>query len=752
MKQISRGAALLLAAGAFALARPTAVLAQTKDSTKAPATSPDTATPAVKAAGGISVAVEAGGQDWDRLSHVAPNEQQLGKLLEYRDIKTGLVIPQFLLRYTPKDSVGTYQIEGRNLLQLDQSFWARASQPGLYDAQVRYDGIVHTFSTDARALGTFGNGNLYALPSPRPDSNAWRAAPYLSPIRTIWDPLKMSFALTPTPAWDFKAEYTHIAKAGDRPMGMAFGSSSNNTREILEPIDQTVQDFRVLQSYSKPRFTAAATYDFSMFQNAYNSVSSNNPQQTADTPAAGAAVGRTALAPNNSAQAATVVLAGNFPWRTRVMASGSYSWWRQNEPFIPVTTNSFLINNPLYAVPRTSLDGQAGTSMVNASVNSHPLKDLTLTLRARSFQYRNSTPPFAVANLVISDRSVEAGDTSAAKPFTKTNGDFSAGYRLPANFNVTASYSWEQWLRDTTQRNVHATNEVTPKISLDYMGVDWLTLRASYLNGSRRGSTYVQNLSTENPDFRRFDEADRNRERTNFEVEVTPVDELTFSLTWEIGHDGYPNSTYGVQSDKSIMAGGSVEWTPSKRFMFNLGYSREDYNDLLQQLYRTGSTAATLDNPTWAWTNNNTDHINTTYAGFTAVLDPGKWEAGGTLSMSDATFLIAAYNPVTPTGGTAAQNLSATATNFPAVTQQLHPGSLFLRYIYSADWALTLRYQQESYNQNDYRTQTLTPAIGTTANHINLASYYQNYDVGWWTILISWHPSLLKYGTGRSTL
>ena len=166
MKQISRGAALLLAAGAFALARPTAVLAQTKDSTKAPATSPDTATPAVKAAGGISVAVEAGGQDWDRLSHVAPNEQQLGKLLEYRDIKTGLVIPQFLLRYTPKDSVGTYQIEGRNLLQLDQSFWARASQPGLYDAQVRYDGIVHTFSTDARALGTFGNSGRNTLEGP----------------------------------------------------------------------------------------------------------------------------------------------------------------------------------------------------------------------------------------------------------------------------------------------------------------------------------------------------------------------------------------------------------------------------------------------------------------------------------------------------------------------------------------------------------------------------------------------------------
>jgi hypothetical protein len=227
---------------------------------------------------------------------------------------------------------------------------------------------------------------------------------------------------------------------------------------------------------------------------------------------------------------------------------------------------------------------------------------------------------------------------------------------------------------------------------------------------------------------------------------------VNVSLTWEVGHDGYPNSTYGVQSDKSVMAGGSIEWTPSARFSLDLGYSREDYNDLLKQLYRTGSADSTLKNPTWIWTNNNTDHINNTYAGFTVVLDPGKWDAGGTISFSDATFIVADTNPLTPAGGSASQRVSATAINFPAVTQQLHPMSLFLRYYYNPDWAVTLRYNVESYTQNDWRTQTLTPAIGTTGNHINLSSYYQNYNVGWMSLMISWHPSMLKYGMGRSTM
>jgi MtrB/PioB family decaheme-associated outer membrane protein len=738
MKIISCGAAMLLAAGAIALARPTTVHAQ------------DTAK--VAKPGSVSVAAEVGAQDFDRLTVPAPNQLQLGKFLEYRDFKTGLVIPQFLLSYTPKDGYGTYQISGRNALQLDQSFWARFSRPGSYDMQIRYDGIPHTFSTDARSLGNFGNGTLYALPTPRPDSNAWRGAPYIAPIRTIWDPLKVSLGLTPSPSWDTKFEYSHVSKTGGRPIGMALGGPSNTTRETPEPIDQTTQDFRLSQSYTQPRFQASASYDLSMFQNAFNSMSTMNPQQVADTKTAGAAVGRLALAPNNSAQTASAFVAGNFPLRTRVVASGTYSWWAQNEPFIPPTSNSVYFNDPNYLPSRTSLDGRVTTTVFNASLSSHPLKDLSVSARFRSFQYKNNTDSVVVDTLVISDRSLSGGATTAYVPHSTTDYSVGATYRVLPNVHLGASVAWQTMTRDSAERNVVTTNETTPKVSVDFTGLDWVTLRASYLTGSRRGSAYHIIASNENPTFRRFDEADRNRERTNFEAEFNPTDQFGFSLTWQVGHDGYPNSLYGVQSDKSIMAGASLEWTPSSRFSMNVGYSREDYNNFLKQQYRTGSVDSTLNNPSWVWLNNNTDHINNTFAGFTAVLEPGKWEAGGSISMSDATFMVADTNPLTPVRGTASQLVSATAINFPPVSQQLHPMSFYLRYIYNPDWALTLRYNVESYTQDDWRTQTLTPAIGTTGNHFNLASYYRNYNIGWMSLMISWHPSLLKYGMARSTM
>ena len=74
MKHISCGAAMLLAAGAFALARPTTVHAQSQDTTKAT---------------GVDLGVEAGVRQFDPLFSIIPHEEQLGKLLEYRDLKQG---------------------------------------------------------------------------------------------------------------------------------------------------------------------------------------------------------------------------------------------------------------------------------------------------------------------------------------------------------------------------------------------------------------------------------------------------------------------------------------------------------------------------------------------------------------------------------------------------------------------------------------------------------------------------------------
>ena len=158
-------------------------------------------------------------------------------------------------------------------------------------SRLRWDRIPHTFSTRRPVAARRGQSGRLTLPSPRPDTAAMNRAPFIDPIRSMWDPVKLAIGVTPSKQWDFKAEYTRIGKSGDRPMGQAFGGSGNNASEILEPIDQTLHDLKLSQSYAQERFQFVATYDLSMFHNGIKSVTSDNPLDATDTPAAGAARG-----------------------------------------------------------------------------------------------------------------------------------------------------------------------------------------------------------------------------------------------------------------------------------------------------------------------------------------------------------------------------------------------------------------------------------------------------------------------------
>ena len=121
--------------------------------------------------------------------------QARGKFEEYRDYRPGqsasAAIEQLLLKYTPADSFGTFQLSARQLFQRDQSVRLIAKRPGIFDFQVRWDRILHTYSTTARSPGIEDVRGFNTLPALRPDTLAWRNAPYIGAIRSQWDPVKV---------------------------------------------------------------------------------------------------------------------------------------------------------------------------------------------------------------------------------------------------------------------------------------------------------------------------------------------------------------------------------------------------------------------------------------------------------------------------------------------------------------------------------------------------------------------------------
>lgn len=692
--------------------------------------------------GTVSGSLEIGARGFTR----SPSDQQLGKLFEYKDVPSGGVVQQFGLKYTTNDSLKHFELSGRRLGTLDQNLWFRATQTGLFDFQIRSDRIPHTFSTTARFLGSEPSPGVYTLPNPRPDTATLNHSAYVSPIRTRWDPVKLSLTLTPTPNWDMKAEFTHIDKTGGRPMGMAFGGSSVNAREIIEPIDQTIKGFRLMESYAREHAQFVGTYDLSVFTNGLSSVTSDNPLVVTDGATTGSSRGRTALAPSNVAHTVAGTGAFTLPLRTRVSTSLSYGWWRQNEPFIRPTINNAIVDTRLGAEPY-SLGGEVQTSNFSASFSSRPIKSLNLTGHFRSYVFRDFAQNIEVPLLVVNDRSISPADSGERDPFRKDNADVGASVRLPFAFTLGGSYGYESMDLDSLVRNVKHYRETTPRATLDFTGIEWASLRATYRRAWRRTSDYHTTDGLTFTDFRRFDLADRDRERFNLLADVTPWTPVTVGGTWEVGHDRYPNSAFGIMSDKSTTVGSDVSYSVSTRVTLGVGYTKEVYDDLAHNRYRSGSTAATLSNPTWEWFAHNTDNVITTSGNARLIVIPEKLEVGGTYGHSRARFAMLANNPQTPTGGTVAQNTSATASDFPAVVQTLEPVNAYVQYRVAPEWAMTLRYQSELFGQNDFRTVGLQPATG---NFIFLGNNFMNYNVRYLTLSFSYHPAPIR--ASRSTL
>jgi MtrB/PioB family decaheme-associated outer membrane protein len=731
----------------------------------------------------------------------------IGKFEEYRDLrakdKTSVLFEQLFMKYAPADSFGFYNISARKLFDRDQTIGLLAKRPGLYDFQLRWDQIPHTYSTSARSPGNeLGTPGFNTLPALRPDSNAWRNGAYVGPIRNQVDPIKASLALTPNKNLDFKADYTHIAKSGGIPRSISFSGSSGPQREFVSPIDQTINDVRLSQGYASGEraatdvlsfiksYQANVSYGYSGFNNSIKSTMVDNPQLSVASFANGTNTARVSLEPSNSAQTVGANGAVLLPMRTRFMGSVASIWARQNDPFFPQTSNDSLARDPNYSLvssyTRPSLDALMRTTTYMLSATTHPVDKLTLTGRFKNFDQSNKTAAFGIRAMIVSDRTVTLADSEKfeAHPFTKTNTNVGATYLLMPGLAASVGYAWEGWKRDTAVRNIEKTTERTPRVSIDYTALDWLSLRTSYTSGSRRGNTPYTESGTEILNFRRFDEADRDRTRLALAASVTPIDQVTVGLTLETGNDKFPNSVngltqYGVQSDKSLTRGVDVDWSPMSRFSASAGWMLEDVKDSANYRYRTGAVGSvTYDNVSYQWMNTNKDKNTTMFANFNANLIPDKLDLVGTWSLIDSHWQMFNANPILPTGGTPAQNLAATAQDWPEVSQRLEPMSLGLRYSYSQDWALTFRYQMEKYGQTDFRTVapvftttglnggTLLPvgfvsgdlpgtigqvAGSNTGQYHFLGNNFHPYTANYLTLLISYHPALIPFAKARST-
>jgi MtrB/PioB family decaheme-associated outer membrane protein len=682
-----------------------------------------------------------------RLLPDEPSKTRRAKFEEYRDITEGPILGSFSLRaFRPDESYST-EFGGTKWGQQDQDFFLRAERLGVWRFEFDWDQTPHLYSTTAQSFYRETQRGVFRLDTPRPPLSSWNGSPRIDEISQRWDTARMSLTLTPTTAIELNAEYTRIRKDGDRPFGMAFGSPGNNFAEMLEPIEQTIHDLRLRGSVAHANWQLQFGYNLSIFQNDLSRVIFDNPcfgNATCGADAAGAqASGQTSLPPDNMAHTISIAGGLNLPfWRTRITGSFAWNIALQNQEFLPHTINPATAGDPDLALPDRSLHGNVQTFITNLSITSHPLPKLSLTARYRLFDVTDVSGEPIFPGHLVNDRGavVREGRRAGRFDFRRQNVDLDARYQLFSPVAMTVGTGWEHWDRNS-HREVPETDEFFGKLAVDVTPADWLLVRTTYRPSFRRINEYntrahAAHVVEEDPAaslqgqsilLRKFDEAERDRQRVDMEWQITPLDTLSITPSAGYRYDDYIASVLGLQQEVTWSMGIDVGWTPNRWLSVSGGYVHEVNEQKMRSRSRPVTGATTFDFADFEWISFMADTVDTVHGGFNVALLPGvlDWAAG--VNYATATGRIETRNPVAPASGTAAQRDSARAKPMPAVTDSLLRLDAALKYHFAKAWTATLGYAFESFRKEDWRTDTLRPFVpGVTS--IWLGNDARNYD------------------------
>ncbi len=712
------------------------------------------------------------------------------KFQEYRVVEESPFMDHLRLSLETKDKKHYIDFTTLDSFKQDQSYLFRAGQYGGYELEVFWDQIPHLLSATGRTLFTTTHedsaasltlppGVASTVQGATPATRASVLAGFLAnatPVDLGFLTTKAGFGLkyNLTDSLDVGVRYTFTQKDGTIPFGAGFSSPGGNIVELPAPLFNRTHQVEAKTQYARPGWNVSLGGSASIFDQGIDNITFDNPLSATNSPTASAR-GLTTMDPNN--QAYNLFLSGgvSLPLQTRVTGKVSYGWRLQTQDFVPHTINPALAADPLLALPRRDLDGDVQTTLVTLNGTSRPVASVPLTLSGgyRFYDLNNRSKEIEFPAHTVRDTSLTAeARVNAPFSYTKHNAHLDAGYPLFRDLHFKLGYEWERWDRDSKLREVPTSDEHFLKTSFDWTPIDWLLLRAAYRRSWRDISNYntqahaahvVQdvegeefglNLQGQSILLRKFDEADRTRDRVEILASITPIETLNFTTTYSLIQDNFNKSPLGLQESRGWSLGGDLAYSPLPWLSFFVNYMREEFKyDQLSRSRPVISNVATttvpavgcnFTNPTapvsnvvcdfsdFNWRSLNRDKVDTYGVGADVSLIPKRLNLRLSYSFSDADTIIDSFNPVTPTSGTAAQQATAKAVRYPLANTNLHTLIAALRYNLTRNWSLKGEYRFEQFRETDWATDTiglsgLTNLPPTTDTYLG-ARFVQNYN------------------------
>src|SRR5262245_40589509 len=655
----------------------------------------------------------------------------------YRDARDGGTLDRFRLY---KDTAAyRYTLQADHVGYRDQRFSASYMNYGKVKANFEWNQIPLFYSQDTRTLyNTSTPGQLTLADDVQSgiQNRTLTLAAALTgagafDLRTRRDVANFALTYSATPNVDLNVTFKNTQKTGAYPWGGSFGIGGAVATELPVPVDHRTTDLGTSLEFSNERGYARFGYDGSFFRNNVTTLVWDNPSRITDSPTAGPAQGRMALWPNTEMNTLSAAGGVKLPGRSNATAFLSVASLTNNNPLLPYTINSALTSP---ALDRPNSDVNARVTAMNYAFTSRPVTMLWFSARYRQYDFDNRTVPFATRNSVNYDTAIVALNATS-EPFGSVRHTFDADASFTPVMYVgfRAGYTREEV--DRTYRIVEKTTEDIARASVDLTGLGWLTVRGVFEHSKRVGSA-VDGLELlaigEQPTLRQYDISDRNQDRFNAIVQITP--ESAFSVKWSlvIGRQESPGTNSGLRNNDNHVYSVGFDFVPSDKVSLGASYGYEKYTAL--QASRTASplpanTVEFLNDPTQQfndprrdWTDDSADNVRTV----TASMDLIKL-----FPRVDIKFAYDySHAESTYTYGLAANSIVAAPVPLTPVMNELQRGTIDGRYFINRRLAVGLVYWYDAYKVDDFAlgpVASLAQPATATPSLMMLGYFYAPY-------------------------
>jgi MtrB/PioB family decaheme-associated outer membrane protein len=619
---------------------------------------------------------------------ILEGDNDSGKFDEYRRYRSNAVGNGFFLL---ENEARSHYLLGEIdfISDKDQRYELGAGRWGHYGIELEYMEFPHTYSNNGfTPYNESFNGKLF-LPNSWYTDLANNGGDLRQTINDLGESRGLKFRqingradafYRPDESWEFTAGYSVQDKRGTHPGYMSFGFSDFVT--FAEPLDERIHQLSGGGSYSGEGWSLGLDYHGSFFDNQLDNITADNPLQEMDASTA-SHTGRRSIAPDNSAHqfalSGAAVLPTSFP--SRLAGTFSYGIRLQDDKFLPHTSNTAF--DPLdqtSSLKQSDLDGEVQTILANLVYTARPTPELNVEARYRLYDLDNDSDSITFDERVQQDRRVSTGASTVRSDFRRQNVDLEASYRLADPATLQLAFGWENWER-SQNRSVRHSNEYKGSVGLLLRPSDWMRFQTSYEVSARDGNRYYS-VSGQDPELRRFDEADRIRNALLGRVFLDLSEDLNASLFGGFHFDDYEDTEFGLRDGNGWNAGAELAYQPLDWLGFSAWYNF----DYLVWKQRSTSTSGP-----WRGRSKDQAHDVGAQADVTIVPEYLDWAVSYHFQRGDA--------DTNASGGA--------AVDYPDIDDTLHTVTNSLTYHLLEKLDLIAAWTYEDWSHNNFQTDPL---------------------------------------------